>query len=109
MRERRRRLVAAPVGSDSAQPLADARKEAAAIVMDARMEAIQIVADAKVRAESVERDARARLADTPLGREYADLQRRVDDLRAFEREYRSRLIAYLESSLKDLRTEVPND
>ena len=109
MRERRPRLAAAPVGTDSAQPLADARKEAAAIVLDARMEAIQIVADAKVRAESIERDARARVADSPPGREYADLQRRINDLRAFEREYRSRLIAYLESSLKDLRPEVSND
>jgi len=30
------------------------------------------------------------------------LERRVDDLRAFEREYRSRLKAYLEGQLRDL-------
>lgn len=35
--------------------------------------------------------------------EAADLQHRVQDLRAFEREYRSRLDAYLEGQLKDLR------
>jgi len=31
-----------------------------------------------------------------------ELERRVDDLRAFEREYRSRLKAYLEGQLRDL-------
>ena len=31
-----------------------------------------------------------------------ELNRRVDDLRAFEREYRSRLKAYLEGQLRDL-------
>jgi cell division septum initiation protein DivIVA len=31
-----------------------------------------------------------------------ELERRVDDLRAFEREYRSRLRAYLEGQLRDL-------
>ncbi len=32
-----------------------------------------------------------------------ELERRIDDLRAFEREYRSRLGAYLEGQLSDLR------
>ena len=32
-------------------------------------------------------------------------RQRIEDLRAFEREYRSRLIAYLESQIKDLRGE----
>ena len=100
MRERRRKGFGA-AGSPAG--------EVAEILAAARRDAAQIVADAKARAESIERDARARVADSPLGREYADLQRRINDLRAFEREYRSRLIAYLESSLKDLRPEVSND
>ena len=33
---------------------------------------------------------------------HEELTRRVDDLRAFEREYRSRLTAYLEGQLRDL-------
>ena len=32
-----------------------------------------------------------------------ELERRVDDLRAFERDYRARLIAYHEGCLRDLR------
>jgi len=35
-----------------------------------------------------------------------ELERRVDDLRAFEREYRSRLKAYLEGQLRDLEAGV---
>src|SRR5260370_36596765 len=35
-----------------------------------------------------------------------ELERRVDDLRAFEREYRSRLKAYMEGQLRDLEVGV---
>ncbi len=42
---------------------------------------------------------------TPQTRE--ELERRVDDLRAFEREYRSRLEAYLEGQLRDLQAVPP--
>ena len=34
---------------------------------------------------------------------YEEMTRRVDDLRAFEREYRSRLCAWLTSQLRELR------
>ena len=34
--------------------------------------------------------------------ELADLQRRIDDLRAFERDYRARMHAYLEGLLDDI-------
>ena len=37
-----------------------------------------------------------------------ELERRVDDLRAFEREYRRRFEAFLERQLSELR-EVPPD
>ena len=35
-----------------------------------------------------------------------ELERRVDDLRAFEREYRSRLKAYAEGQIRDLEAGV---
>ena len=38
-----------------------------------------------------------------------ELERRVDDLRAFEREYRSRLKAYLEGQLRDLEAGVTDN
>ena len=47
------------------------------------------------------------MADAALTDELGELQRRVEDLRAFEREYRSRLCAYLTSQLRDLRQPGP--
>lgn len=49
-------------------------------------------------------EARARLRGfLNVSEEAAVLQRRIDDLRAFEREYRSRLIAHLERQMEVLR------
>ena len=74
----------------------------------ARRQAEQITGDARARAESLERDAqeRHRQAMGSLVQTREELERRVDDLRAFEREYRSRLKAYLEGQLRDLEAGV---
>ena len=72
----------------------------------------QIVGDAINRVQHLERDAldRRRQALGGLVQQRELLENRIDDLRMFEREYRSRLIAYLEGLLGDLRapdTESP--
>ena len=86
------------------QAIADARREADEVLTKARRQAEQITSDARARAESLERDAqeRHRQAMGSLVQQREELERRVDDLRAFEREYRSRLKAYLEGQLRDL-------
>ena len=86
------------------QAIADARREADEILTKARRQSEQITSDARARAESLERDAqeRHRQAMGSLVQSREELERRVDDLRAFEREYRSRLKAYLEGQLRDL-------
>jgi DivIVA domain-containing protein len=63
------------------------------IVFDAKTEADRI----KARAE---REAQDRLKN--LGTDRADLERKIDDLRRFERDYRARLKTYLENLLGDL-------
>jgi DivIVA domain-containing protein len=63
------------------------------IVFDAKTEADRI----KARAE---REAQDRLKN--LGSDRADLERKIDDLRRFERDYRARLKTYLENLLGDL-------
>src|SRR6202789_3110194 len=80
------------------------RREADEVLTKARRQAEQITGDARARAESLERDAqeRHRQAMGSLVQQREELERRVDDLRAFEREYRSRLKAYLEGLLRDL-------
>src|SRR5215813_13160554 len=86
------------------ETLGRARREADEILGKARRQAEQITSDARARAESLERDAqeRHRQAMGSLVQSREELERRVDDLRAFEREYRSRLKAYLEGQLRDL-------
>ena len=63
------------------------------IVFDAKSEADRIRARA-------EREAQDRLMN--LGADRADLERKIDDLRRFERDYRTRLKTYLENLLGDL-------
>src|SRR5215471_12283789 len=86
------------------ETLGRARREADDVLTKARRQAEQITGDARARAESLERDAqeRHRQAMGSLVQQREELERRVDDLRAFEREYRSRFKAYLEGLLRDL-------
>ncbi|HVB46561.1 MAG TPA: DivIVA domain-containing protein [Streptosporangiaceae bacterium] len=86
------------------ETLSRARREADDLLTKARRQSEQITSDARARAESLERDAqeRHRQAMGSLVQSREELERRVDDLRAFEREYRSRLKAYLEGQLRDL-------
>lgn len=86
------------------ETLTRARREADELLTKARRQSEQITSDARARAESLERDAqeRHRQAMGSLVQSREELERRVDDLRAFEREYRSRLKAYLEGQLRDL-------
>jgi DivIVA domain-containing protein len=90
------------------ETLGRARREADELLTKARRQAEQITGDARARAESLERDAqeRHRQAMGSLVTQREELERRVDDLRAFEREYRSRLKAYLEGQLRDLEAGV---
>jgi DivIVA domain-containing protein len=90
------------------ETLGRARREADDVLTKARRQAEQITGDARARAESLERDAqeRHRQAMGSLVTSREELERRVDDLRAFEREYRSRLKAYLEGQLRDLEAGV---
>jgi DivIVA domain-containing protein len=90
------------------ETLGRARREADEVLTKSRRQAEQITGDARARAESLERDAqeRHRQAMGSLVQTREELERRVDDLRAFEREYRSRLKAYLEGQLRDLEAGV---
>jgi len=86
------------------ETLGRARREAEEILGKARRQSEQIVSEARNRAESLERDAqdRHRQAMGSLVQQREELERMVDDLNAFEREYRSRLKAYLEGQLREL-------
>jgi len=85
-----------------------ARREADEILAKSRRQAEQIIADARARAETLERDAqeRHRQAMGSLVQTRDELERKVEELRSFEREYRSRLKLYLENQLAELNVSA---
>jgi DivIVA domain-containing protein len=82
----------------------DARREADKLLTDARSKAEELTRDARGKAEALERDARQRHQEAMggLDAKRSALQKHIEELKQFEREYRTRLKAYLESQLRDL-------
>jgi DivIVA domain-containing protein len=110
-------------GADSAaRVLALAQQTADQAIAEARSEANKIVGDARSRAEAIEREARNK-ADA-LERDAQDkhrsiigvletqrnaLEAQLDQLRQFEREYRSRLKSFLEGQLRQLEAPAESE
>jgi DivIVA domain-containing protein len=82
----------------------DARREADKVLADARSKAEEVTRDARSKADALERDARQRHQEAMGGLDAKRnaLQKHIEELKQFEREYRTRLKAYLESQLRDL-------
>ena len=73
----------------------------------------QLIREAEQHAARLVADAEQKQRETlgSLERERSLLERKIDELRTFERDYRSRLKSYLESQLRDLEAKgsiVPN-
>jgi DivIVA domain-containing protein len=99
----------------SEQLLSEARAKADSMVNEARTRAETMLNDARTRSETLERNAREKAAtlereaqrqhNEVLGAVQAErtsLEKKIDELRTFEREYRTRLKTFLESSLREL-------
>jgi DivIVA domain-containing protein len=88
-----------------------AQRTADEAVAEARAEAESILDSARASASSMDSQARAQHATAlaELQRQRSDLEARIEELRGFERDYRTRLKAYLEGQLRDLdsRAGVP--
>ncbi|MGH7745752.1 MAG: DivIVA domain-containing protein, partial [Candidatus Dormibacteria bacterium] len=97
------------------QLLSDAMAKADGMVNEARTRAELMLSDAHVKAEtldrqsregaaSLERDAARRHTEivSALSQEKNTLEKKIDDLRAFERDYRTRLKTYLDSQVREL-------
>src|SRR5947207_7773001 len=84
--------------------VADARREADKLLSDARAKAEEVTREARAKADALERDARQRHQEAMggLDAKRTALQKHIEELKQFEREYRTRLKAYLESQLRDL-------
>jgi DivIVA domain-containing protein len=97
------------------QLLSEARTKSDGLVNDARARAETMLNDARTRAETLERQSRDKAAKLvgdaerqqseiigSITRDKSVLEKKIDELRTFEREYRTRLKTYLESQLRDL-------
>jgi DivIVA domain-containing protein len=95
--------------------MGDARSTADRMIGEARSKADTMVGDARSQAASVEREARGKATSLVqdaerrhneiiggLEQRKGSLEKRIEELRTFEREYRTRLKSYLESQLRDL-------
>jgi len=84
--------------------VADARRESDKLMLDARSKADELTREARSKADALEREARMRHQEAMggLDAKRQALQKHIEELKAFEREYRTRLKAYLESQLRDL-------
>jgi DivIVA domain-containing protein len=109
----------------SEQLLSEARAKSDGLVNDARTRAETMLNDARTRAETLERQSREKAAQLvgdaerkqteiigSITRDKSVLEKKIDELRTFEREYRTRLKTYLESQLRDLEgrgSAAPSD
>jgi DivIVA domain-containing protein len=84
--------------------VSDARREADQLLSEARAKAEEVTREARAKADALERDARQRHQEAMggLDAKRTALQKHIEELKQFEREYRTRLKAYLESQLRDL-------
>lgn len=101
--------------SRSEQLLSEARMKADDLVNEARTRAEIMLTDARTRAETVERQSREKAASlerdaarrhteiiSAFSQEKSALEKKIDELRALEREYRTRLKTYLAAQLREL-------
>ena len=97
------------------QSLSEARAKAEQLLSDAKTRSDALLGEARTRAEAVEREARTKAAQLSQDAERKHveiiggleerkntLEREVEQLRTYEREYRTRLKTFLESQLRDL-------
>jgi cell division septum initiation protein DivIVA len=97
------------------QVLFDARVKAEGLVNEATTRADTMLTDARSSAEAVEQKFREKVASLErevtrrhteiigaLGQEKCALDKKIEDLRAVEREYRTRLKTYLAAQLQEL-------
>lgn len=101
--------------TSSEQTVADAKATSDAQLAEARTKSEGMLSDAKSRSETMERESRTRAQALTqdaerkqteimgsLEQRKDSLEKQIEQLRAFEREYRTRLKSYLQSQLREL-------
>jgi cell division septum initiation protein DivIVA len=103
------RAASEQVARDSHARTEEARRTADKIVAEARAQSEQIVAEARASSEHLNQQARQRYDDVvgSLGAKREALQNQIEALEHFDREYRSRLTAFMQNQLRALWVDQP--
>ncbi len=102
----------APARAEAERLQTTSREQAERALVEARTEADRLSGQARAAHEKADADLAAKMQGATRGLEArrTSLETHIEDLRSFEREYRSRLKAYLVSQLGDLEGRVvPED
>ncbi|MEI6405256.1 MAG: DivIVA domain-containing protein [Actinomycetes bacterium] len=101
----------ADVSAASVRILELAQRTADEHIATARIEAEQLRTRTQAESDTIMFEAKATVSN--LTREYetqrVELERKVEELRAYEREYRSRMRSYLEGQLRELESKFPRN
>ena len=92
--------------AEADRTLSSAKAEADRTLGGARTEADRTLSTSRERAARLDEDVAAKIqaATGDLDQQRRQLESRIEELRAFEREYRTRLKAYLETQLRELHS-----
>jgi len=90
--------------SRSEQMTGDAKAKSEAALTDARTRAETMQRQAKEKAEALQADAERKHTElmSTINTQRTQLEKKIEELRTFEREYRTRLKSYLEAQLQEL-------
>lgn len=84
--------------------VADAKAQADALLSDATARAEAAERDSRTKAENLDREAKARYDETigRLANDRVGLEKKIEDLRGYEKEYRGRLKSWISDQLAQL-------
>jgi hypothetical protein len=96
-------------GRDAESHLGQSQRDAQKVLVDARAEAASITASARTGAEELKAQAQRRYEDIvgSLGSRRAGLQEQIEALEEFDRQYRSRLLAFMQGQMRALWADQP--
>ncbi len=103
--------LTAEAKAESDRVLADAKSQSEALITDATTRAEAAERDSRIRADSLDKEAQSKY-DEVLGRlaeVRVSLEKKIVDLRVYEREYRGRLKSWISEQLAQLDGQAPKE
>jgi vacuolar-type H+-ATPase subunit H len=100
---------AAQIADDAQAHAHNARRDSDKVVADARARAAEIAKDAQASADGLKRQAQQRYEETvgSLAAKREALQQQIEALQEFERDYRARLLTFMQAQVRALWVDEP--